>query len=206
MPEKKPDRRVRRTRAMLRQALTELLETKDIRSITVQELTDLADLNRGTFYAHYRDVYDMLEKMEEEMFEEIAHLLDDCDPELLRGDLTPVLADVFRFVEKNRDLLPIFLEKEATGHFMIGLNQLICDKCLSRWTGVFDMGDDASYHYCLEFVVSGMVGVVREWIENGFREPPEVMAMMTARLIQSGLAWSGGTVQPVLLETKERAI
>ena len=43
------DRRVRRTKARLRQALTELLREKDLRSITVRELTDRADVNRGTF-------------------------------------------------------------------------------------------------------------------------------------------------------------
>lgn len=187
MEEKKADRRVRRTRALLRQALTELLETKDARSITVQELTDRADLNRGTFYAHYRDVYDMMEKMEQELFEEISQLLDSYDQEDLQ-DLTPVLTDVFRFVAKNRDLLPVFLERQATDHFLMGLNQLICDRCLHRWSGLFHLGQDSISMYCLEFVVSGMVGVVRVWIEKGFQEPPEAMAALSSQLLQSGLA------------------
>ena len=59
------DRRVRRTRAQLQKALLELLEEKDIRSITVQELARRADVNRGTFYAHYTDVYDLLDQMDE---------------------------------------------------------------------------------------------------------------------------------------------
>ena len=187
MSERKPDRRVRRTKMLLRQALTELLETKDARSITVQELTDRADLNRGTFYAHYRDVYDMMEKMEQELFEEISRLLDSYELEDLK-DLTPVLTDVFRFVDKNRDLLPVFLERQATDHFLMGLNQLIFDRCLYRWSGLFGLGQDATSVYCLEFVVSGMVGLVRVWIETGFKEPPEEMAALAGRMIQSGLA------------------
>ena len=187
MAEKKPDRRVRRTRMLLRQALTELLETKDARSITVQELTDRADLNRGTFYAHYRDVYDMMEKMEQELFDEISRLLDSYSPEELT-DLTPVLTDVFRFVAKNKDLLPVFLERQATDHFLLGLNQLIFDRCLYRWSGLFGLGRDSTSVYRLEFVVSGMVGLVRVWIERGFREPPEEMAALTGQMIQSGLA------------------
>ena len=46
------DRRVRRTRMRLQQAMLELLKEKDARSITVRELTERADVNRGTFYAH----------------------------------------------------------------------------------------------------------------------------------------------------------
>ena len=60
------DRRVRRTKAMLRAALTELLKTKPVNEISVTELTRKADVNRGTFYAHYTDLYDMLEQMENE--------------------------------------------------------------------------------------------------------------------------------------------
>ena len=187
MTEKKTDRRVRRTRALLRQALTELLETKDARSITVQELTDRADVNRGTFYAHYRDVFDMMDKMQEELFEELSLLMDQYDEEKLRGDLTPVLVDVFRFVEKNRDLLPIFLERQVTDHFFQGLNEIILQRCLSRWAGLYHMSETPGGLYCLEFVVSGMVGMVRVWIQQGFREKPEEMAAITGRLIQNGL-------------------
>ena len=59
---KKEDRRVRRTKKLLTQALTELLQEKQVNEITVKELTDLADMNRGTFYLYYKDIFDMLEK------------------------------------------------------------------------------------------------------------------------------------------------
>ena len=67
--EKKEDRRVRRTKKLLTQALTQLLQEKQINEITVKELTDLADMNRGTFYLYYKDMFDMLEKIEDGMFE-----------------------------------------------------------------------------------------------------------------------------------------
>lgn len=62
--EKKVDRRVRKTKRQLRQALTQLLQQKPIKDITVREIADLVDINRGTFYLHYKDVYDMLEQIE----------------------------------------------------------------------------------------------------------------------------------------------
>ena len=64
-PQKKEDRRVRRTKKLLTQALTQLLQEKQINEITVKELTDLADMNRGTFYLYYKDIFDMLEKLSE---------------------------------------------------------------------------------------------------------------------------------------------
>ena len=195
MAEKKQDRRVRRTRALLRQALTELMQTKDARSITVQELTERADINRGTFYAHYKDVYDMIDKMQEELFEELSVLLDQYDEEKLKGNLMPVLTDVFRFVEKNRDLLPIFLDREATEHFLLGLNKIIFERCFSTWAGVYNLSTDRNSIYCLEFVVSGMVGLVQVWIKTGFRESPEQMSALTAALIQNGLGGGRATAE-----------
>ena len=64
MTEEQGDRRVRRTKAMLRAALTELLKTKPVNEISVTELTRLADVNRGTFYGHYKDIFDMVEQLE----------------------------------------------------------------------------------------------------------------------------------------------
>ena len=60
------DRRVRKTRRQLRECLISLLKEKKVQDITVRELTDMADLNRGTFYLHYKDVFDLLEKTEAE--------------------------------------------------------------------------------------------------------------------------------------------
>ena len=57
------DRRIRRTRALLRQGLIQLMETKDIKDISVKELSDLVDINRGTFYLHYNNIDDVLDEL-----------------------------------------------------------------------------------------------------------------------------------------------
>ena len=61
MAEKAVDSRVRRTKRLLKQGLTELMAQKSIKKITVRELSELVDINRGTFYLHYKDIYDLVE-------------------------------------------------------------------------------------------------------------------------------------------------
>lgn len=56
MKEEILDRRVRKTRRQLKECLTRLLKGKKIQDITVRELAEMADINRGTFYLHYKDV------------------------------------------------------------------------------------------------------------------------------------------------------
>ena len=70
------DRRVRKTKRSLRKALTTLLLQKDLKDISVMELTDLADVNRGTFYLHYRDIYDLYENTENQMLDEFKSIID----------------------------------------------------------------------------------------------------------------------------------
>ena len=72
---KNMDRRVRKTRAQLRQGLAELLKEKSIKEITVKELVEKVDINRSTFYLHYTDIYDMMEKIENELTGEIEDLI-----------------------------------------------------------------------------------------------------------------------------------
>ena len=73
MQESKQDRRVKKTKKILKQALARLLLEKDLKDITVKELTTIADVNRGTFYLHYKDVYDLYEQLENETLNEFIY-------------------------------------------------------------------------------------------------------------------------------------
>ena len=67
MPPKENDRRVMRTRRALQQALIALLQERELKDISVSELTARADVSRGTFYLHYPDVYELYACTENEM-------------------------------------------------------------------------------------------------------------------------------------------
>ncbi len=188
-PRQEEDRRVRRTRARLRQALTQLLGEKELRCITVRELTQRADVNRGTFYAHYRDIYDMLEQYENQLFDALGELLSGYTAQQLQGDLTPVLERVFCFVEDNRDLIPVLLTGQAKDPFFRRLYAVIRDKCAGDWQGAYPVGaEEAHFDYALEFVVWGSLGLIQSWMQNGLLPPAGEMAAFTGRLIQRGLA------------------
>ena len=131
------DRRVRRTRMRLQQAMLELLKEKDARSITVRELTQRADVNRGTFYAHYKDVFDLLDQMEQDLFQRLTQLLSSYSTQDLQRGLTPLLTDVFRFVRDDPVLRLAFLDQRTQDSFFRRLDQLIYKKCQEDWQGLF---------------------------------------------------------------------
>lgn len=75
MDEKKTDRRTQKTRKAIYAALMELLTQKELHKVTVQEISDTADINRATFYKHFLDVYDLYDQLEQEILIEWGMLV-----------------------------------------------------------------------------------------------------------------------------------
>ena len=65
------DRRVRKTKAAIKNAMITLLKTEKLDKITVNQIADVADINRATFYQHFLDKYDLLDQIEQEMIEQM---------------------------------------------------------------------------------------------------------------------------------------
>ena len=183
---KKEDRRVRRTRKILTQALTELLQQKQVNEITVKELTDLADMNRGTFYLYYKDIYDMLEKIQDEMFEKLNTIFALREDEKVTEQTKPILLDLFRFIEENQEMCRVLLSPNGDMNFLHRLNEVMREKCLHLYQSAGPNGteDDFDYHY--SFIVFGCAGIIRSWVNRGCPESAEEMAELTSRMILSG--------------------
>ncbi|MBP3719724.1 MAG: TetR/AcrR family transcriptional regulator C-terminal domain-containing protein [Clostridia bacterium] len=182
---KKEDRRVRRTKKLLTQALTRLLQEKQISEITVRELTDLADMNRGTFYLYYRDIFDMLEKIEDSMFEALDDIVSLHQNDDVSRQAKPILLDLFRFIEENQEICSVLLSPHGDMNFLHRLNQVVREKCLQLWPNK-EEEKDSSFEYHYSFVVYGCVGVFRAWLNGKCQEPAEKMAEMADAMIRRG--------------------
>ncbi|MCM1118085.1 MAG: TetR/AcrR family transcriptional regulator [bacterium] len=187
MTQEKVDRRVRRTKTLLLQGLIQLMEEKDIKDISVKELSDLADINRGTFYLHYNDVYDMLNKIEEELFREFN--------DILERDLTgantssvipqPVLLDLFVFLGRNRDLSRVLIGPHGDLAFLNRLKDLVKEKLRM----MMDNAECSVEHfdYLYSFMVSGCTGVIECWLNQKTPASPEEIAGYCSALLHGGL-------------------
>ena len=183
--QKKEDRRVRRTKKLLTQALTQLLQEKQINEITVKELTDLADMNRGTFYLYYKDIFDMLEKIEDGLFEALDEIVSLHEHDDVSHQTTPILLDLFHFIEENQEMCRVLLSPHGDMNILHRLNQVVREKCLQMWPNEEDK-KDATFEYHYSFVVYGCVGVFRAWLNGNCQEPAEKMAEMADAMIRRG--------------------
>ena len=181
------DRRVRKTRRQLRECLIPLLKEKKVQDITVRELTDMADLNRGTFYLHYKDVFDLLEKTEAELQEDFNQLVCKHDAVDLKQRPSVIFNEIYSLVYDNADLIEILLGENGDLNFVNRLKQLIREKCLKDWMEVFRSGNAAAFDAFFSFIVSGCIGLVQYWLQTGLKETPEQMAKLTEHIITKGI-------------------
>ena len=134
MKEKRQDHRTRVTKLLIRKAFTQLLNEKPIQSISVKELCMQAGINRGTFYAHYRDIYDLMEQIEAEMTRDFQEVLKPL-LEAKGPDLTPlkITTSIFQCLKENADICAVTLGPHGDKAFARRLINLGQERCLESY-------------------------------------------------------------------------
>ncbi|HIY53398.1 MAG TPA: TetR/AcrR family transcriptional regulator [Candidatus Agathobaculum merdavium] len=175
--ERQEDKRIRRTKKLLRQALTRLMQQKDFKSITVTDVVREADINRGTFYAHYRDVYDLRERIEAEMIADFRGMIAGLRPSET-ASLQPVLSRAVDYLEENREIVTALTQVsggDGFGKKLIG----VLEEC--RLEGMpFRSVEDV---YVARFLATGMVGMLEKWITESQPIPKTEMITLMMRVL-----------------------
>ena len=189
MREATMDRRIRKTKQQLRQSLTTLLKQKRVQDITVRELAELADINRGTFYLHYRDVFDLLNQIEEELLGELESVLEKYQPGSILPNTVQIFKDVYELVQKNSEIVGILMGDHGEWNFVNRLNQLLRAKCQRDWSEHFRAENPELFDTYYAFIISGCMGLVQYWLENGMKETPGELAELTGQMVMNGMKW-----------------
>lgn len=181
----KMDRRVRRTRTLLQQSLIRLMAEKEIKDITVKELSDLADITRGTFYLHYSDIYDVLRSMEYEMFVEFNEILNRTLSLDKKGSAPEsLLTDIFSLLERHRDMAKVMMGPHGDLAFVNHLKDLVKERI---YRDLAQKKSGCEYDYAEAFAVSGCVGVVETWLYHPSPLSPHRIAKICCDMLMQGL-------------------
>ena len=123
--ERGEDRRIRKSKKALQEALIRLLSKKSIGEITIKELTDEADVHRGTFYHHYSDAMDLKVHTEREIAEQLTEILSSVPQSRLEQGPYPLLVQASASGVWERSCLESSLSTAA------GFVQRDCGRCWS---------------------------------------------------------------------------
>ncbi len=191
METKKVDTRVKRTKKLLRDGLTQLMKEKSIKKISVRELSELVEINRGTFYLHYKDIFDLVEQIENELFEEFEKVLNQYNTMTDKSNPYPVFVDCCRFLENNRDICAALLGANGDIDFSMKLRRFIYEKSSTDFsrnerTRTFK----EEYNYIYSYFEAGVIGIIRYWLTDtsNTRKSPEDVALMLDVLFSKGIS------------------
>ncbi|MDO5547911.1 MAG: TetR/AcrR family transcriptional regulator [Eubacteriales bacterium] len=166
MAKKREDRRIRRTKRLLRQALAELMNEKEFKDITVKEITERADLNRGTFYFHYTDTYDLKDKIENELVQVLQENLETYQPTEDNHSVQDIADAVLGYIQENRFLVRTLFHDTSGEGIRSKMMRVLEDTIYRVQTTHMLEENDGQRKYVCRFLANGIVGAVTMWLEQ----------------------------------------
>ncbi|WP_164779648.1 TetR/AcrR family transcriptional regulator [Paenibacillus kobensis] len=190
---KELDPRIKRTLHLIRDALISLMEEKGFEHITVRDITGRAEINRATFYLHYRDKYDLLDSIVNEMlseFEAAFRLPDGFTAADFVTDDTPPDSFIrqFEHIAAHAAFYKVMLGPSGLPGFASRMEAIIRNSLYRRST--IAQPDDRQVamprDIIVRYVTSAHMGVLMYWLENDMHYSPKYMASELIRLHRLG--------------------
>jgi len=195
---KTADRRIVRTQLAIRDALVTLIKEKGFDALTVRDIVERANINRGTFYLHYNDKFDLLEQTETEILSELQqiflranslHAIDSNIADQIQG----LIITLFEYVKEHANLMHAFLGLQGNYSFIARLRSMAEQNLkLGDLLGFNVENFLVPREYLLSYVLHANLGVLQAWLADGCKESPQEMALILFRLSFDGPMRSAG--------------
>ncbi len=181
------DRRVRRTRKLLGNALLELVQEKKFEQITIQDITDRADLNRATFYLHYGSKEELLADSLESYFDALVEQITPLTLEKPIWESPAAEGIVFAHVAEHAELYRVLLGKNGMGYVINRVIDYIAEfSLLQLKAGLNSIEPQAPIEIAARHVAGSLYALITWWLMNDMPYTPHEMAEMTTRLCVNG--------------------
>jgi AcrR family transcriptional regulator len=180
-----PDRRTLRSRRALREAFAALAAERGLGNFSVSDLSERADLNRGTFYAHYKDMDDLLASFEDEIVSSLLHYenqlqkikLSELVAAKISGKPPAVAIQLFAALNEHAPLLRVLLCERGDAAFQARMRDGVCANLVR---GVLhkkyrDKPTSLTEYY-IAYYAAGALGLIQNWLCREHPEPPEEIA------------------------------
>ncbi len=181
------NRMVEKSRKAIKDALLELMYEKDFGSITVNELLKRANISRGTFYAHFKNLEDVRQSLIDDLYAHADMLFGNYKASELAEDPYPIMLMAAEFMLASKD--PAKRVFKFINIYDLGVN-------LKDWLTKFILEDDALVErfggkdvaeVCARFISGGVMHTYNMWLLGGYPVTPEILARSLADILTVGL-------------------
>ncbi|WML41786.1 TetR/AcrR family transcriptional regulator C-terminal domain-containing protein [Neobacillus sp. OS1-2] len=180
----------RKTKELIQRSFLQILEHKPFESITIGDITKIAQINRGTFYLHFIDKFDLLDQIEHQLFAEIGNHIDELQSrysstQTLEKEQEHLAATLFSVIELHSPILRIFLSNHGRAGFHIRLRDAFSEKVrvnLEKNKSI-NAHLNVPLEYFLSFITSAFLGLIEQWVQNGLDKTPQEMTSLYIDII-----------------------
>lgn len=175
------DARVRYTKKVIREAFLSLLREKSVKQITVTELCRLADINRATFYKHYRDAFDLLEQIEAGALEHLR----DTTRQIQGGDAVSQFARLLEHARECHGEFSVIASEHGDPNFSRRASDCLYEAARDVVFRHLTTGSEVEKAMTCRFLEGGGSGVLDFWLQGGMQQEPEEVAQFIFRLSEA---------------------
>jgi len=178
------DRRIKYTKMVLKESLLKLMEVKPIGKIQIKEICDLADVNRGTFYTHYNDQFDLLRQVQDEFAAEVKGLQ---DKRLTKSMSTlEMITELLNYFAAQLPMCKILFDTNGGNELISKLMNNAYDSFLDGWRQKNKDQSDRQLEMLYVFISNGAAAIIRNWVANDLKETPQEIAQFILQATNFG--------------------
>ena len=178
------DKRILNTKKKLNNALLVLIREKKLKDITVLELCKQAQINRTTFYKYYKDVDDLVLKIEESLIQDLEKNIID----IKRNYLISFTSKIIDTIANHTEIYGRLLSDNGDHTFLRRILSLVYNESISEWEKLLKKATRADLEKIYSFIVDGTIGIIEEWIKNNCIEEPNNVSIFINKICMSGLS------------------
>jgi len=185
MREKAEYRSAIRSKRLIRQAFVELLKEKDLEKITVTDIITRADINRGTFYAHYQDTRAVIEQIENEIIAKMLEFLGEFHHKSFFQNPLPLLLKISRYLEEDLEFYRILINSNGSEQFLIKLKNIFVQHMETDTDIPDQIKRSSAFLIQSHFFAGGLVNLYQVWFRNEMDISLNKISLELSRIIIS---------------------
>lgn len=175
-----------RSRKMIRHAFVELALEKDLEKITVKNIVEKAEISRGTFYAHYADIYAVIEEIENETMGKLLEFLNEFKGIDLIQNPMPFLLKVAQFFDQDIEFYRMLIYTKGAPTFITKLKGVLMEKILSFKEKIPSIQEREEFTVRVYFFVGGLASLYQDWFAGKFACSLEELTSSTSTILIQG--------------------
>lgn len=177
-----------RSRKLIRQAFVELMKEKDLEKITVTDIVTRADINRGTFYAHYQDTRAVIEQIENEIIGKMLEFLGEFQYKSFFQNPLPLLLKISRYLEKDLEFYRILINARGAEQFLVKLKSIFVKYLETDSDTPEEIKKSPAFIIRIHFFAGGIINLYQVWFRGELDSSLNEISLEISKLIATNSA------------------